>query len=251
MRAHHRRVQAPCGGAQLRYLIACENGGKMEFIGGLGFSAAAWRLSARDAWIGWDDGARKAGLSKVVGNSRFLILPGVEVPNLASHVLSLAVKRLPADWEKCYGITPVLLETFVDRAHYRGTCYRAANWMPIGQTRGRGRQDRRHAACAGAKDVLVYPLHAQWRSLLAPDGAAVPACARATMAPPANPADWAEQEFGGCALSDARLQARLLTVARDFYARPTGVRRPMWRTPARAAPRLRRLTVCWTMTRPR
>lgn len=88
--------------AQIRYLIASEAG----MIGGLSFSAPAWRLAARDAWIGWDETGRQAGLSQVVGNSRFLILPGVTVPNLASHVLSLALKRLPADWQARYGVTP-------------------------------------------------------------------------------------------------------------------------------------------------
>lgn len=205
----------------MRYLVACEIDGKTEFVGGLSFSAPAWRLAARDAWIGWDDSARRAGLSKVVGNSRFLILPRVHVPNLASHVLSLAIKRLPADWQTRYGITPVLLETFVDRAHYHGTCYRAANWTPIGQTQGRGRQDRRHTASVSVKDILVYPLHTAWRTILQPGEHTVRERTPVTPVPEAIPGDWAEQEFGGCALSDTRLKARLLTVARDFYARPT------------------------------
>lgn len=221
MRSHHPQGAAPLCGAQIRYLVACEIDGKTEFVGGLSFSAPAWRLAARDAWIGWDDSARRAGLSKVVGNSRFLILPCVHVPNLASHVLSLAIKRLPADWQTRYGIRPVLLETFVDRAHYRGTCYRAANWTPIGQTQGRGRQDRRHTASVSVKDILVYPLHTAWRTILQPGGHTVPERTPVTPVPDAIPGDWAEQEFGRCALSDTRLKARLLTVARDFYARPT------------------------------
>ena len=98
MRSHHPQGAAPLCGAQVRYLVSCERNGKAEYVGGLSFSAPAWRLAARDEWIGWDDDVRRAGLSKIVGNSRFLILPGVEVPNLASHVLSLAIKRLPADW---------------------------------------------------------------------------------------------------------------------------------------------------------
>ena len=202
-------------------LIACEVAGVTSYIGGLSFSAPAWRLAERDAWIGWDDAARCAGLSKVVGNSRFLILPGVHVPNLASHVLSQAIQRLPADWQTRYGITPALLETFVDRERYRGTCYRAANWMHIGVTQGRGRQDRRHTANGSVKDILVYPLHPEWRTILGA-GSGTPQSPTATL-PVLNaiPEDWAEQEFGGCALPDPRLQARLLTVARDFYARPT------------------------------
>lgn len=221
MQAHHPQGAGPLCGAQMRYLIACEIAGTTHFIGGLSFSAPAWRLAQRDAWIGWDDATRCGGLSKIVGNSRFLILPSVQVPNLASHVLSLAIQRLPLDWQTRYGITPALLETFVDRAHYRGTCYRASNWVHIGATQGRGRQDRRHTADGSVKDILVYPLYPEWRTILGAGGAKPQQGAATPPVLSANPDDWAEQEFGGCALPDARLQARLLTVARDFYARPT------------------------------
>jgi hypothetical protein len=210
MRAHHPLGAGPLCGAQLRYLVACEAG----WLGGLSFSAPAWRLAPRDAWIGWDDATRRAGLSKVVANSRFLIVPGVKVPHLASHVLGQALKRLASDWQLRYGITPVLVETFVDRSRYRGTCYRAANWILLGQTQGRGRQDRRHTRESGIKDIWVYPLQARWQ-------AALPAHAGAPPARRPAPADWAEEEFGDCLLPDARLQARLLSLARDFYARPT------------------------------
>ena len=218
MQAHHPLGAGPLCGAQLRYLVACEAG----MVGGLSFSAPAWRLAPRDAWIGWDDPARQAGLSKVVANSRFLILPSVRVPNLASHVLSQALARLANDWQSRYGITPVLVETFVDRSHYRGTCYRAANWICIGQTQGRGRQDRRHLAQATIKDIWVYPLQSHWQTILQPNGGAL--ASDRTMKPSAAqvlPVDWAEEEFGGCDLPDARLQRRLLSLARDFYARPT------------------------------
>ncbi len=215
MQAHHPLGAGPLCGAQIRYLIACEAG----VLGGLSFSAPAWRLAPRDAWIGWDDAARRAGLSKVVANSRFLILPSVHVPNLASHVLSLSLQRLRADWHARYGIAPVLVETFVDCARYRGTCYRAANWRHLGQTQGRGRQDRAHAAQGTSKGIWVYPLHTRWQSILL----GVPGSAPVLNTRPSNavPQDWAEQEFGGCTLPDARLQTRLLTMARDFYARPT------------------------------
>src|ERR1019366_5703017 len=115
---------------------------------------------------------REAGLSKVVSNTRFLILPSVRVPNLASHVLSHTLARLAHDWQSRYGITPVLVETFVDRSRYRGTCYRAANWIPIGQTQGRGRQDRRHVAQGAIKDILVYPLQSHWQTILQENGGA-------------------------------------------------------------------------------
>src|SRR4030067_468243 len=166
MQAHHPLGAGPLCGAQLRYLVACEAG----LVGALSFSAPAWRLAPRDAWIGWDDATRQAGLSKVVTNSRFLILPGVRVPHLASHVLSQALKRLARDWQLRYGLTPVLVETFVDRARHRGPCYRAANWILLGQTQGRGRQDRRHARNGAIKDIWVYPLHTQWRTHLQANG---------------------------------------------------------------------------------
>ena len=218
MRAHHPLGGGPLCGAQLRYLVACESG----FVGALSFSAPAWRLAPRDAWIGWDDLTRQTRLSQVVANSRFLILPSVRVPNLASHVLSQALSRLPSDWQSRYGITPVLVETFVDRSRYRGTCYRTANWMLLGQTQGRGRQDRLHAIQGTIKDLWVYPLQSNWQSVLqANGGAASPHRPVKLSTDPTAPVDWVEEEFGGCELPDARLQKRLLSLARDFYARPT------------------------------
>jgi hypothetical protein len=210
MRQHHPLGAGPLCGAQVRYVVHSSAG----VLGGLSFSASAWRLCARDRWIGWDDAARRAGLSKVVANSRFLILPTVQVANLASHVLSLALRRLCADWQTRYGICPVLVESFVDATRYRGTCYRAANWIALGSTQGRGRQDRTHQGERRPKQLWVYPLQADWREQLC-SGQRVPAqrpCERAQ--------DWAEQEFGGCHL-EPRLQRRLLSLARDFYARPT------------------------------
>jgi hypothetical protein len=183
-------------------------------VGGLSFSAAAWRLAARDRFIGWDEATRAAGLSEVLANSRFLILPSVEVPNLASHVLSAALSRVAQDWQARYGFRPVLVESFVDPTRYRGTCYRAANWIFLGQTQGRGRQDRTHRACGPPKDLWVYPLQRNFRAQL---------CAQAreatVPAPSPSPKDWAEEEFGGCKL-DPRLRQRLLIIARDFQARP-------------------------------
>lgn len=217
MEAHHPLGAGPLCGAQMRYLVESEAG----YVGALSFSAPAWRLSARDTWIGWDDKTRQAGLSKVVANTRFLILPGVRVPNLASHVLGQALGRLAGDWQERYGITPVLVETFVDRSRYRGTCYLAANWILIGQTRGRGRQDRHRVAKEAIKDIWVRPLQPDWQQILQTNGDASPSPVPGGVAA-RDPVDWAEQEFGGCKLPDARLQERLLTLARDFYARPTG-----------------------------
>jgi len=112
-------------GAQLRYLIRCPQ----VVLGVVCFSAAARRLRARDEWVGWSDTARGENLHRIVNNSRSLIRPGVEVRHLASQVLALALKRLPGDWQQRYGYQPWLVESFVEKAKYRGSCYRASNWM--------------------------------------------------------------------------------------------------------------------------
>jgi hypothetical protein len=140
-------------------------------------------------------------------------------PTRASHVVAWALKRLSADWQARYGIAPVLVETFVDSTRYRGSCYRAANWRHLGRTQGRGRQDRTRTAQGTSKDIWVYALNARWQRIL--QGTAGTGPAPQPRPPRAVPQDWAQQEFGGCALPDARLQTRLLTLARDFYARPT------------------------------
>jgi hypothetical protein len=210
MAQHPLGAPALCG-AQLRYLVRSPAG----YLGALSFSAPAWRLAARDSYIGWNDATRRSWLPLLVNNSRFLILPTVSVPNLASRVLSLAAARLPQDWQARYGVRPVLLETFVDSALYRGTCYRAANWVEIGSTAGRGRQDRAHSARGSVKRIFVRPLCAQWRQQLAGEQAQPMTAWRLPAA------DWAEHEFGAVKLPDARLRQRLFTLARDFYARPT------------------------------
>jgi hypothetical protein len=116
-------------------------------------------MRARDAWIGWDDAARAQHLPQVVNNSRFLLVPWVHIHNLASTTLALALRQLPGDWQVQYGVTPLLVETLVDPARYTGGCYRAANWVDIGATAGRGRDDRRHQRHgARPKRVFVYPL---------------------------------------------------------------------------------------------
>lgn len=207
MNQYHYLGAGPLCGAQLRYLITSGAG---EWLGGLAFSAAAWQLEARDRWIGWSGEARRQHLHLVIANSRFLILPQRRVANLASHVLGLALKRVGPDWQQRYGYEPVLVETFVEPERFAGTCYRAANWVMVGVTQGRGRQDAGHLSLLPVKQVLVYPLQRQARERL---GGGEPA------APP-PPRDWAEQEFGGAELGDQRLNQRLLTLARDFYARP-------------------------------
>jgi hypothetical protein len=145
LRAHHPQGAGPLCGAQIRYLVVSEKHG---LLGGLAVSAAAWRLNARDRWLGWTDAMRGEDLRGVVCNSRFLILPTVRVKYLASHVLGQLTRRIGRDLRDRYGYQPWLMETCVEAAH-AGTCYRAANWIEVGLTAGRGRQDRENKAGAG------------------------------------------------------------------------------------------------------
>ncbi len=210
MRREHYLGAGPLCGAQLRYLLHSPRYG---WVGGLAFSAAAWRLAARDRWIGWEEPARRTHLGRVVCNSRFLIRPQVRVPHLASHVLAACLHRLGTDWQERYGVTPVLVETFVDRARFKGTSYRAANWTAVGRTRGRGRQDGAHRAAGAIKDVYLCALRPDARAILC-EGPPPPRVSRRA------PVDWAAEELGEAQLGDKRLERRLVTLARDFYARP-------------------------------
>jgi hypothetical protein len=145
-------------GAQIRYL-AWVSRPRRQVVGCVQFSSPAWRLAARDRWIGWDEATRRRNLQRVAQNSRYLILPWVRVNNLASQVLSQATRRLASDWRERYGQEPWLAETLVDGERFRGTCYRAANWQELGTTSGRGRMDRGHLRHGVArKTVLVYGL---------------------------------------------------------------------------------------------
>ncbi|MGC8493412.1 MAG: DUF4338 domain-containing protein, partial [Syntrophobacteraceae bacterium] len=156
-RYHYLGYRIPFG-AHLRYFIRVMAPRPIR-VGALQFSSPAWRMAARERWIGWSEPARRHNLQQVVSNSRFLILPWIRICNLASSVLSLAARRLPEDWQASYRIRPVLLETLVDPARFAGTCYRAANWIEVGQTTGRGRQDRAHRRHdVSPKTILLYPL---------------------------------------------------------------------------------------------
>ncbi len=130
------------------------------------FGAAAWKTQPRDDFIGWTLSERQTYLGRVVNNSRFLILPWVRVAELASHILGQVARRVARDWQAHYGHPVVLLETFVERERFRGSCYRAANWLHIGQTQGRTRQDRQHRLQAPVKEVFVYPLQRNFRQQL-------------------------------------------------------------------------------------
>lgn len=130
------------------------------------FGAAAWKTKPRDAWIGWDDETRARGLPLIANNHRFLILPWIRVPHLASHILGHISRRLSDDWRAKYGHRIYLAETFVESARFKGTCYRAANWLRVGQTQGRSRQDRTHSMSVPLKDVYLYPLRPDFREKL-------------------------------------------------------------------------------------
>ncbi len=149
-------------GPHLRYLIGYEGG----WLAAMGFCGAAWKLAPRDRWIGWTPMQRQARLPLVVNQTRYLILPWVHSPNLASHLLALAARRLVREWEEKYRRRPLLLETFVDARRYPGTCYRAANWLHLGSSQGRGKMDRDHTQALPVKDIFVYPLHRRARERL-------------------------------------------------------------------------------------
>ena len=155
-RYHPEGCSVPVG-AHLRYLVeaCCPS---PQIVGCLQLSSPAWKMKGRDKFIGWSTAGHRSNLQRVVNNSRFLIVPWVHVEHLASHVLGQMARQFPADWERSYGIRPLLLETVVSGEH-EGTCYRAANWKAVGQTTGRGRMDREHRGARHAKQqVFVYPL---------------------------------------------------------------------------------------------
>jgi hypothetical protein len=158
-RHHYLGYRVPFG-ASLRYLITSAGG---DILGCMQWSSPARSVAARDTWIGWDPAIRKKNLQRLVQNSRFLILPWVQVKGLASHVLGKAARQVAGDWSTTYGKVPVLFETFVDQSRFQGTCYRAANWECLGHTKGRGRMDKSHLAQEPVKSVWVYPLRKCWR----------------------------------------------------------------------------------------
>jgi hypothetical protein len=149
-------------GSQLRYLINSSYG----ILGALGFSASAWNVQAREEFIGWSLQVREQKLHLIVNNSRFLILPWIKSKNLASKILSLVAKKLPDDWEQRYKYRPVMLETFVEKKRFSGTCYKAANWIYVGETKGRGKLGGHSKLYENVKLVMVYPLCSEFRSVL-------------------------------------------------------------------------------------
>jgi hypothetical protein len=204
----------PLVGAQLRYLIECDQG----VVGALGFGPAAYHLECRDQWIGWSRGVRQQNLGRVIGLSRFLLRPGLRVPNLASRCYALALGQVGRDWQQRYGIKPVLVETYVDRARHEGVSLSAANWRRLGQSKGRGRDDRRRQRAKTLKDVWVYELNAKARTEL--QATRVEILAPRSVFAPTLGADWAHEEMDGVELGDGRLNRAVSSFLAARWKRP-------------------------------
>ncbi len=162
MEEHHYLGYEQPVGEHLKYVVWAEE----RPIACLAWSSAPRHLRSRDRFIGWSAEARRRNLRFLAYNTRFLILPWVEVPHLASHLLARMAKRVSQDWERLYQHPIYFLETFVDPERYRGTCYRAANWMVLGRTTGRGKNDQTNRPNRSLKEVLGYPLTSRYRELL-------------------------------------------------------------------------------------
>lgn len=161
--AAHHYLGYPDALGQIHYLVRDRHG---QDVACLLFGPAAWKVAARDAFIGWSGAQRQSRLAHLANNSRFLILPWIQTPHLASQVLAQAVRRLRVDWPARHGVALLLVETFVETERFSGTCYQAANWIQVGQTQGRTRNDRQQGRAAPRKDVYLRPLTARFREHL-------------------------------------------------------------------------------------
>jgi len=161
-RFHYLGYRAPAGG-NLQYTVRDQAG---RLLAGVVFAGAAWKCAARDRWIGWGPRQREARLNRIANNGRFLLLPWVGVPHLGSWILGALGRRIAGEWEAKYGHPVVLLETFVERDRFAGTCYRAANWRRVGETTGRSRADRHRTLQVPVKELYVCPLRPDFRAVL-------------------------------------------------------------------------------------
>ena len=146
-------------GRSMKYIAYCGN----TPVACLGWGSAAWSLGPRDSFIGWDKATKDKNLHFIVNNIRFLILPGVKIKYLASHLLSKNIKRIKKDWKDKYGYPIYLLETFVERDMFSGTSYRAANWTYLGKTKGYSKKGASHSSHKNIKDIYIYPLTCNFR----------------------------------------------------------------------------------------
>ena len=158
---HYLGYEQPVG-EHIKYLVKARG----QAIACLAWSSSPRHLGCRDRFIGWEPEARRRNIHLLAYNTRFLILPWVKVPHLASHILGRMAKQVPRDWQQFYAHPVYLLETFVDPGRFRGTCYRAANWIVVGKTTGRGKSDLTHQPNRSIKEVLALPLHRRFRQLL-------------------------------------------------------------------------------------
>jgi len=222
----HPQGAGPLVGRQIRYLVSSEYG----WLGAFGFAAPALQLADRDRWIGWNAEQRRRHLHGVVCLSRFLIRSSVECRNLASRLLSMSLERLVEDFQRRYHYRPWLVESFLDTSRFSGACYRAANWIRVGETKGRGRQDRFTKREETIKDIYVYPLEKEFRARLglAADAGLGPLAVGDGL----DAENWAKQEFGGAPLGDARRSQRLVDIAESKGEKPgrafTGVAEGDW-----------------------
>jgi hypothetical protein len=159
---YHYLGYTPMAGSQIRYDVFAGD----RLVALLSFGASAWKLAGRERFIGWKEPERLKNLPLVVNNARFLILPWIQSKGLASKILSKVARQLPDDWHQRYGFRPVLFETFVESERHRGTCYKAANWIHVGQTTGRGKKSTVHHQIIPIKDIWVYPLRKDFASVL-------------------------------------------------------------------------------------
>lgn len=188
------------------------------YLGALGFAAPALKLAGRERWIGWDEEQRKAHLDKVICLTRLLIRPSVHCQNLASRVLSIGMERLVPDFEQRYGYRLLLVETFVKTTQFPGTSFHAANWVLVGQTQGRGRQDRFNKSEKPIKDIYVYSLAKDLGDRLGlPAGAGL---GPMTPAQGVFETNWAQQEMGRAELGDLRRSQRLVEITQAKAKRP-------------------------------
>lgn len=162
MARYHYLGYTPMSGSQMRWNVFAGE----QLVALLSFGASAWRLAARERFIGWNEPQRLKNLQLVVNNARFLILPWIQSKGLASKILSRIARQLPDDWHRRYGYRPVLFETFVESQRHRGTCYKAANWTHVGQTTGRGKTSRVHHQIIPIKDIWLYPLRKDFANIL-------------------------------------------------------------------------------------
>ena len=158
---YHYLGYKPLPGAQLRYFVKSSG----EILALLGFGASAWKTAPRDSFIGWSAEQRKRNLNLIVNNARFLVLPWIKSKNLCSRILSIVCKRIVKDWRERYNYQPVLMETFVEKPR-KGTCYKASNWIYVGETKGRGKLDKSHRCNKTIKSIWLYPLMKNFRSSL-------------------------------------------------------------------------------------